>query len=133
MISFILPLFLSSENQENVILGSVLIFDTQLAMHTSLQLYPVDILSAKHFRFYSFHFVKTCSANQKTSWLYNTLQTLESELAFKVASMLQKRAALSLENNTLKQQVARLRQEKLIVDGEFFTSLIHLFIPNTIL
>jgi hypothetical protein len=102
-------------------------------MHASLQLYPIDILSAKHFQFYSFHFVKTCSANQKTSWLYNTLQTLESELAFKVASMLQKRAALSLENNTLKQQVARLRQEKLIVDGEFFTSLIHLFIPNTIL
>ncbi|KAH8497528.1 hypothetical protein H0E87_019988 [Populus deltoides] len=63
----------------------------------------------------------------------NVLQTLESELAFKVASMLQKRAALSLENNTLKQQVARLRQEKLVVDGEFFTSLIHLFIANTIL
>lgn len=51
----------------------------------------------------------------------NVLQTLESELAFKVASMLQKRAALSLENNTLKQQVARLRQEKLIVDAQHKT------------
>ncbi|KAG5237906.1 basic leucine zipper [Salix suchowensis] len=48
----------------------------------------------------------------------NVLQTLESELAFKVASLLQKRAALSLENNTLKQRVARLRQEKLIVDAQ---------------
>lgn len=51
----------------------------------------------------------------------NVLQTLESELAFKVASMLQKRVALSLENNTLKQQVARLRQEKLIVDAQHKT------------
>ncbi|XP_011024148.1 PREDICTED: basic leucine zipper 6-like isoform X1 [Populus euphratica] len=51
----------------------------------------------------------------------NVLQTLESDLAFKVASMLQKRAALSLENNTLKQQLARLRQEKLIVDAQHKT------------
>ncbi|CAK7325187.1 unnamed protein product [Dovyalis caffra] len=48
----------------------------------------------------------------------NVLQTLESELAVKVVSMLQKRASLSLENSTLKQQVARLRQEKLITETQ---------------
>ncbi|KAL9402868.1 hypothetical protein Peur_006717 [Populus x canadensis] len=48
----------------------------------------------------------------------NVLQTLESELAVKVASMLQKRATLSLENNTLKQQEARIRQEKLIAEAQ---------------
>jgi hypothetical protein len=51
---------------------------------------------------------------------------LESELAVKVASMLQKRATLSLENNTLKQQEARIRQEKLIAEGEFHISMIFL-------
>lgn len=47
------------------------------------------------------------------------MQTVESELAVRVASLLQQRAALSMENSKLKQQLARLRQEKLIVDGEF--------------
>ncbi|KAI8008146.1 Basic leucine zipper 6 [Camellia lanceoleosa] len=42
-----------------------------------------------------------------------------SELALRVASLLQQRVALSMENNKLKQQVARLQQEKLIVDGHY--------------
>ncbi|GMP68255.1 hypothetical protein CsSME_00027928 [Camellia sinensis var. sinensis] len=45
--------------------------------------------------------------------------TLESELAVRVASLLQQRVALSMENSELKQQVARLQQEKLIVDGHY--------------
>ncbi|KAL7184958.1 hypothetical protein ACSBR2_026992 [Camellia fascicularis] len=47
------------------------------------------------------------------------LQTSESELALRVASLLQQRVALSMENSKLKQQVARLQQEKLIVDGHY--------------
>ncbi|KAH7536901.1 hypothetical protein FEM48_Zijuj03G0035100 [Ziziphus jujuba var. spinosa] len=49
----------------------------------------------------------------------NDLQTVESELAVRVASLLQQRAALSMENSKLKQQLARLRQEKLIVDDQY--------------
>ncbi|KAI7978889.1 Basic leucine zipper 6 [Camellia lanceoleosa] len=49
------------------------------------------------------------------------LQTSESELALRVASLLQQRVALSMENSKLKQQVARLQQEKLIVDGHYQT------------
>ncbi|PSR98101.1 Basic leucine zipper like [Actinidia chinensis var. chinensis] len=48
----------------------------------------------------------------------DVFQTLESELVIRVASLLQQRAALSMENSTLKQQVARLEKEKLIVDGK---------------
>ncbi|KAI5343587.1 hypothetical protein L3X38_011463 [Prunus dulcis] len=47
------------------------------------------------------------------------LQTLESELAVKVASLLQQHVALSMENNKLKQQLARLRQGKFIVDSQY--------------
>lgn len=47
------------------------------------------------------------------------LQKAETEMASKVASLLQQRLALSLENNKLKQQAVRLQQEKQIVDGEF--------------
>ncbi|KAK9283949.1 hypothetical protein L1049_012206 [Liquidambar formosana] len=49
----------------------------------------------------------------------NVFQTLESELAVRVASLLQQRVALSVENSKLKQQVARLRQEKLKMDGQY--------------
>ncbi|XP_062091714.1 basic leucine zipper 6 [Humulus lupulus] len=49
----------------------------------------------------------------------DVLQTLESDLAFRVSSLLQQRVALSMENNKLKQQLARVRKEKLIVDGEY--------------
>ena len=48
------------------------------------------------------------------------MQTLESELAMRVATLLQERVALSMENNKLKQQLARLQQEKSIMDGELF-------------
>ncbi|KAF7147611.1 hypothetical protein RHSIM_Rhsim03G0095000 [Rhododendron simsii] len=46
----------------------------------------------------------------------DVLQTLESELAVGVASLLQQRAALSMENGKLKQQMARLKKENVIVD-----------------
>ncbi|KAL6989190.1 hypothetical protein U1Q18_014943 [Sarracenia purpurea var. burkii] len=46
-------------------------------------------------------------------------QTLKSELAVRVASLLQQHATLSMENIKLKQQVARLKQEKLIVDSQY--------------
>ncbi|XP_034705586.1 basic leucine zipper 6 [Vitis riparia] len=45
-------------------------------------------------------------------------QTLESELAIRVASLLQLRVALSMENSKLKQQLAKLQQQKLIMDGQ---------------
>lgn len=44
------------------------------------------------------------------------VQTLESELGVRVAALLQQRAALSVENYKLKQQVARLQQEKLAME-----------------
>lgn len=50
------------------------------------------------------------------------MQTLESELAVRVASLLQQRAALSMENGNLKQQMARLKKEKVIVDGKLCLS-----------
>lgn len=48
----------------------------------------------------------------------DVLQTLETDLAVRVASLLQQRAAMSMENNKLKQQLARVRREKISVDGE---------------
>ncbi|KAL2227593.1 uncharacterized protein At4g06598 isoform X1 [Sesamum indicum] len=47
------------------------------------------------------------------------LQNLGSELAVRVASISQQNAALSMENNTLKQQLLRMQREKFIVDSEF--------------
>lgn len=49
----------------------------------------------------------------------DVLQTLESDLAVRVASLLQQRVALSMENSKLKQQLAILRKEKLIMDGQY--------------
>lgn len=49
----------------------------------------------------------------------HVFQNLETELAVRVASLLHQRASLSLENRELKQQLARLQQEKLIVDGQY--------------
>ncbi|XP_058208038.1 basic leucine zipper 34 [Rhododendron vialii] len=49
----------------------------------------------------------------------DVLQTLESELAVRVASLLQQRAALSMENGKLKQQMARLKKEKVIGGGRY--------------
>ncbi|KAJ8756295.1 hypothetical protein K2173_025107 [Erythroxylum novogranatense] len=46
------------------------------------------------------------------------LKNLESELAVRVASLLQQRVALSIENSRLKQHVARLQQEKLITESQ---------------
>ncbi|KAL0340669.1 UNVERIFIED_CONTAM: Basic leucine zipper 6 [Sesamum radiatum] len=47
------------------------------------------------------------------------LQNLGSELAVRVSSMLQQHAALSVENNTLKQQLLRMQHKKFIVDDEY--------------
>lgn len=66
------------------------------------------------------------------------MQTFESELALRVASLLQQRAALSVENSKLKQQMARLKKEKVIVDGKLclsllliicLTEMVHMTIP----
>ncbi|KAL0299110.1 UNVERIFIED_CONTAM: hypothetical protein Sradi_6570800 [Sesamum radiatum] len=46
-------------------------------------------------------------------------QNLGSELAVTVASIIQQNAALSMENNTLKQQLLRMQRQKFIVDNEF--------------
>lgn len=61
--------------------------------------------------------MKTLYMEANSSFL--VMQTLESDLAVRVASLLQQRAALSMENSKLKQQLARVRQEKLFMDGEF--------------
>uniref|UniRef100_A0A2N9GZF9 BZIP domain-containing protein n=1 Tax=Fagus sylvatica TaxID=28930 RepID=A0A2N9GZF9_FAGSY len=50
---------------------------------------------------------------------YLIMQTLESELAVRVASLFQQRVALSMENCKLKQQVARLQQENLIMECQY--------------
>ncbi|ONK57515.1 uncharacterized protein A4U43_C09F1290 [Asparagus officinalis] len=46
-------------------------------------------------------------------------QTIGAELAAGVASLFQQRLVLSVENKKLRQQIARLRQEKVIKDGEY--------------
>ncbi|CAL9102132.1 basic leucine zipper 6-like isoform X1 [Musa acuminata AAA Group] len=46
------------------------------------------------------------------------LQTLGADLATRVASLFQYRLALSMENKKLRQQIASLRQEKNIKDGQ---------------
>ncbi|XP_043691495.1 basic leucine zipper 6 isoform X2 [Telopea speciosissima] len=51
----------------------------------------------------------------------NVFQTLESELEARVASLLQKRVLLSVENNTLKQQIVYLQKEKLFKAGQYQT------------
>lgn len=47
------------------------------------------------------------------------MQDLESELTVRVASLIQQYAALSMENNTLKQQLSRMKQEKFLVDSKY--------------
>lgn len=49
----------------------------------------------------------------------NVLQDLGSELTVRVGSLIQQYAALSMENNTLKQQLSRTKQEKFLVDNEY--------------
>ncbi|CAN4126375.1 unnamed protein product [Withania somnifera] len=49
----------------------------------------------------------------------NTYEAIESDLAAKVASLLQQRVTLSMENRELKQQMLRLQQEKVIVDAQY--------------
>lgn len=49
----------------------------------------------------------------------NILQKVEMDMASKVASLVQQRLALSLENNKLKQRAFRLQHEKQIVDGQY--------------
>ncbi|XP_042502621.1 basic leucine zipper 6 [Macadamia integrifolia] len=51
----------------------------------------------------------------------NVFQTLELELEARVASLLQKRVFLSVENNTLKQQIVYLQKEKLVQDVQYQT------------
>lgn len=45
------------------------------------------------------------------------LQAFESELAVRVASLLQHRVTLTMENTKLKQQMARVRQKKFFLEG----------------
>lgn len=49
-----------------------------------------------------------------------SVQTFESELAGRVASLLRQRHVLSIENSTLKKQITNLQAEKMIKDGQFF-------------
>lgn len=49
----------------------------------------------------------------------HVLQNLGSELAVRVASLIQQYSALTMENTTLKQQLIRMKQEKFIVDNEY--------------
>ncbi|KAG6437539.1 hypothetical protein SASPL_102458 [Salvia splendens] len=58
------------------------------------------------------------SSNRKWRFL---LQNVGSELAVSVASLFQQHAALSLENNWLKQQLFRMNQKKFSVDNEYIT------------
>nr|GMC65519.1 basic leucine zipper 6 [Ipomoea batatas] len=51
----------------------------------------------------------------------DTLQTLRSDLAAKVVSLLQQHIALSLENSELKQKLIQIQQEKLLVDGKYWS------------
>jgi len=48
------------------------------------------------------------------------VQALESELAIRISTLLQQKVVLAIENNKLKQQMARLQQQKLIMDGNHF-------------
>ncbi|KAI6670041.1 hypothetical protein NL676_004926 [Syzygium grande] len=49
----------------------------------------------------------------------NVFQAFESDLAVRVTSLLQHRSALTMENASLKQQIAGLRQEKLLLEGQY--------------
>ncbi|XP_055831261.1 basic leucine zipper 6 [Solanum dulcamara] len=49
----------------------------------------------------------------------NTYEAIESDLTAKVASLLQQRVTLSMENRELKQQMLRLQQEKVIIDAQY--------------
>lgn len=46
-------------------------------------------------------------------------QTLQAELGARVALLLQQHVSLSMENSKLKQQIARVQQEKLITEGQY--------------
>uniref|UniRef100_A0A1D1YPJ2 Transcription factor RF2a n=1 Tax=Anthurium amnicola TaxID=1678845 RepID=A0A1D1YPJ2_9ARAE len=48
----------------------------------------------------------------------SVFQTLEADLAARVASLFQRRAVLHEENSVLRQQIASLRKEKMIKDGQ---------------
>lgn len=48
----------------------------------------------------------------------NALQTLESELQYKLSALLQQRLTLSVENKELKQHMSRLQHKKLVLDRE---------------
>lgn len=58
------------------------------------------------------------------------VQNLGSELAVRVASLIQQYSALSMENNTLKQQLLRMKQEKFIVDGKYILMILCDFIVS---
>lgn len=46
-------------------------------------------------------------------------QALQAELGARVALLLQQHVSLSMENSKLKQQIGRVRQEKLIMEGQY--------------
>ncbi|GAV63247.1 hypothetical protein CFOL_v3_06767 [Cephalotus follicularis] len=49
----------------------------------------------------------------------NFFQSLASELSLRIQTLLQQHLALSLENNELKQQMARLQEERLIMEDQY--------------
>ncbi|KAL5735212.1 hypothetical protein ACOSP7_033073 [Xanthoceras sorbifolium] len=49
----------------------------------------------------------------------NVFQTLQSELAVRVHLLLEQQVSLSMENNELKKQVARLQTKKLIMESQY--------------
>ncbi|KAJ7970657.1 Basic leucine zipper like [Quillaja saponaria] len=49
----------------------------------------------------------------------DVLQTLASELAIRVGSLIEQRVSLSMENSKLMQHVARLQQQKIIMEGQY--------------
>lgn len=52
-------------------------------------------------------------------------QAFESELSVRVAALLQQRVTLTVENTRLKQQMARLRQQKLFMEGQHLRISFH--------
>ncbi|XP_071721807.1 uncharacterized protein At4g06598-like [Rutidosis leptorrhynchoides] len=49
----------------------------------------------------------------------NFLQALESELSVRTEDLIQQRASLSMENSTLKHRMARLQEEKFVMEDEY--------------
>ncbi|KAL8170496.1 hypothetical protein V2J09_022300 [Rumex salicifolius] len=49
----------------------------------------------------------------------NAFQALESDLQYKLSTVVEQRLTLSMENNKLKQHMSRLQHKKFVLDGEY--------------